>query len=88
MPAAKHEHELAVRRNQPDEWAELFAGLSNGQFTISYTREGQWKTIATSMLLQEGLSQYGMRHGKRAPNSGSGRAWGIGWRFLRATADE
>ncbi len=56
MPATKHEHELVLRWNQPSEWAELSADLSTGQFAISYTREGQLKTITTSMLLHEGLS--------------------------------
>jgi len=56
MPATKHEYELVIRWNQPNEWTELSADLSTGQFTIPYTREGQWKTITTSMLLQEGLS--------------------------------
>jgi hypothetical protein len=56
MPATKHEHELVIRWNQPNERAELSAGLSTGQFTIPNTREGQLRTITTSMLLQEGLS--------------------------------
>jgi sucrose phosphorylase len=56
MPATKHDHELAIRWNRSDEWTELFADLSTGQFTITYTREGQLKTITTGMLLQEGLA--------------------------------
>jgi hypothetical protein len=56
MPATKHEHELVIRWNQPKEWTELSADLSTEQFTIPYTREGQLRTITTSMLLQEGLS--------------------------------
>jgi sucrose phosphorylase len=35
MPAAKHEHELVIRWNQPNEWAELLADLSTGQFAIT-----------------------------------------------------
>ena len=56
MPATKNEHELLIRWNQPNEWAELFSDLSTGQFTITYTQEGQLKTITSGMLLQEGLS--------------------------------
>jgi hypothetical protein len=56
MPATKHEHELVIRWNQPNKWTELSADLSTGQFAIAYTREGQLRTITTSMLLKEGLS--------------------------------
>jgi sucrose phosphorylase len=56
MPATKHEHELVIRWNQPNDSAELFADLSTGQFSITYTQSGQIKTITTSMLLQDGYS--------------------------------
>jgi sucrose phosphorylase len=56
MPATTHDHELVIRWDQSNEWTELFADLSTGQFSITYTQEGQLKTITTSMLLQEGLS--------------------------------
>ncbi|MBN2085284.1 MAG: sucrose phosphorylase [Anaerolineales bacterium] len=55
MPAARHEHELVIRWNQPHDRAELLADLSTGEFTIAYTQEGQWKTITSSMLLKEDL---------------------------------
>jgi sucrose phosphorylase len=56
MPATKHEHELVIRWDQPNGRAELFADLSTGQFTITYTQGEQLKTITTSMLLQDGYS--------------------------------
>jgi hypothetical protein len=56
MPAAKHEYEPVIRWYQPNEWMELSADLSAGRFTITYTREGQLKTITTGMLLQGGLA--------------------------------
>ena len=56
MPDTKHEHELVIRWDQPNGWAELFADLSIGQFTITYSQGEQMKTINTSMLLQEGHS--------------------------------
>lgn len=54
IPDSKYTHELVIRWDQSNEWTELSADLSTGQFTITYTQDGQLKTITTSMLLQEG----------------------------------
>jgi sucrose phosphorylase len=56
LPDTRYEHELVIRWDRPDGWAELLADLATKQFTINYSRGEQMNTITTSMLLNEGLS--------------------------------